>query len=58
MTGLVDQALALPHRLFPLPLDHQPGAITVEFWFQVPADEHAATAALLEEIQCFAPAWM
>lgn len=58
MPGFVDQALALPHRLFRLPLDHQAGAITAELWFQVLADVHAATAALAAQIDCFAPAWM
>ncbi|WP_273808317.1 MULTISPECIES: hypothetical protein, partial [unclassified Pseudomonas] len=56
--GFVDQALALPHRLSRLPLDHQNGAITAELWFQVLADVHAATAALAAQIECFAPAWM
>ncbi|WP_273863220.1 hypothetical protein, partial [Pseudomonas sp. LA2] len=30
LPGFVDQALALPHRLSRLPLDHQNGAITAE----------------------------
>jgi len=58
LPGFVDQALALPHRLSRLPLDHQAGAITAELWFQVLADVHAATAALAAQIECFAPAWM
>jgi len=58
MPGFVDQALALPHRLSRLPLDHGAGAITAELWFQVLADVHAATAALAAQIQCFEPAWM
>lgn len=58
MPSFVDQALALPHRLSRLPLDHQAGAITAELWFQVLADVHAATAALTAQIQCFEPAWM
>lgn len=58
LPGFVDQALALPHRLPRLPLDHQAGAITAELWFQVLADVHAATAALAAQIECFAPAWM
>lgn len=58
LPGFVDQALALPHRLPRLPLDHQAGAITAELWFQVLADVHAATAALAAQIECFMPAWM
>jgi len=58
LPGFVDQALALPHRLSRLPLDHQAGAIMAELWFQVLADVHAATAALAAQIECFAPAWM
>ena len=58
MPSFVDQALALPHRLSRLPLDHQAGAITAELWFQALADVHAATAALTAQIECFAPAWM
>lgn len=58
MPSFVDQALALPHRLSRLPLDHQAGAITAELWFQVLADVHAATAALAAQIKCFAPVWM
>lgn len=58
MPGFVDQALALPHRLSRLPLDHRAGAITAELWFQVMADAYAATAALTAQIECFAPAWM
>lgn len=58
LPGFVDQALALPHRLSRLPLDHQAGAITAELWFQVLADVHAATAAPAAQIECFAPAWM
>lgn len=58
LPGFVDQALALPHRLSRLPLDHQAGAITAELWFQVLTDVHAATAALAAQIECFAPAWM
>lgn len=61
LPGFVDQALALPHRLPRLPLDHQASAITAELWFQVLADVHAATAAtaaLAAQIECLAPAWM
>ena len=58
LPGFVDQALALPHRLSRLPLDHQAGAITAELWFQVLADVHPATAALAAQIECFVPAWM
>ena len=58
LPGFVDQALALPHRLSRLPLDHQAGAIKAELWFQVLADVHAATAAIAAQIECFAPAWM
>lgn len=28
-----------------------------ELWLQVLADVHAATAALVAQIECFAPAW-
>ncbi|WP_208691867.1 hypothetical protein [Pseudomonas oryzihabitans] len=56
--GFVDQALALPHRLSLLLLDHQAGAITADVWFQILADVHAATAALAAQIECFAPVWM
>lgn len=58
MPGIVDQALALPHRLSRLLLDHRASAITAELWFQVQADVDAATAALAAQIQCFEPAWM
>jgi len=58
LPGFVDLALALPHRLSRLPLDHQVGATTGELWFEVLADVHAVTAALAAQIECFAPAWM
>lgn len=46
MPGFVDEALALPHRLSQLPLDHHAGAITAELRFQLLAKGHVATAAL------------